>query len=95
MPDLRHYEHGACFNPHPHAEGDKYVPVSCGRCIVSIHTLTRRVTMKKVKLPKIVMVSIHTLTRRVTNLAKKVYEMLNSFNPHPHAEGDLFPRAAI
>ena len=34
------------------------------------------------------MVSIHTLTRRVTNLAKKVYEMLNSFNPHPHAEGD-------
>ena len=80
-----------CFNPHPHAEGDK-IPVSLhvSGSAVSIHTLTRRVTLLLRTSEKVGDVSIHTLTRRVTDCNRLRGCGRQSFNPHPHAEGDCF-----
>ena len=56
--------------------------------VVSIHTLTRRVTHVYCVYNPFCGVSIHTLTRRVTFLSRPYYWNISCFNPHPHAEGD-------
>ena len=54
------------FNPHPHAEGDLKVLTHCINKIISIHTLTQRVTYLDTHSHNIEQISIHTLTQRVT-----------------------------
>ena len=100
-----------CFNPHPHAEGDCVKDICFSPVDVSIHTLTRRVTVafwsisvagtvsihtltRRVTVPVkytelMYIVSIHTLTRRVTVSREYFIHRTTSFNPHPHAEGDI------
>ena len=44
--------------------------------MVSIHTLTRRVTKRSAQKSRVDGVSIHTLTRRVTELSRKPFCLL-------------------
>ena len=77
------------FNPHPHVEGDSksIVPLNQER-MISIHTLTWRVTKAIVDKMGADTISIHTLTWRVTEKEVKWNETKIHFNPHPHVEGD-------
>ena len=56
--------------------------------MISIHTLTQRVTWKGKQFPHCVQISIHTLTQRVTPTIGLLSAGSLYFNPHPHAEGD-------
>ena len=67
--DPAHHHPSTCarsFNPHPHAEGDCFFYLVGILGLVSIHTLTRRVTQPSRWHRQSCTVSIHTLTRRVT-----------------------------
>ena len=56
--------------------------------IISIHTLTQRVTKIKGCVIYAQTISIHTLTQRVT-FPRQLWQGFSvNFNPHPHAEGD-------
>ena len=59
------------------------------RKFVSIHALTRRATRRFPRAMARELVSIHALTRRATARLLKYLSPTRSFNPRPHAEGDL------
>ena len=78
-----------CFNPHPHAEGDWFVADDGETAIVSIHTLTRRVTFCIQGIdPKKDGFNPHPHAEGDSS-ASRPKNYSPSFNPHPHAEGDL------
>ena len=57
--------------------------------MISIHTLTWRVTPAGRHRAADVGISIHTLTQRVTRQNASSPSRCGHFNPHPHAEGDV------
>ena len=78
------------FNPHPHTEGDMAPPhIRSSPFLISIHTLTRRVTIEQPSMEINLSISIHTLTRRVTDGHGRNRRQDHNFNPHPHTEGDF------
>ena len=58
---------------------------------ISIHTLTKRVTITRWYRHIIWYISIHTLTKRVTTSGFKSTSATSDFNPHSHKESDLYP----
>ena len=78
-----------CFNPHPHAEGDVFLSLKLTVLVVSIHTLTRRVTRLRVDCAPSVGFNPHPHAEGdFKSLSIEMRAI--SFNPHPHAEGDLW-----
>ena len=82
-----------CFNPHPHAEGDTLGVRHVYALSVSIHTLTRRVTLSRL-VPLLSMFSFNPHPHAEGDLSlTKIMLTTTRFNPHPHAEGDvLYPQ---
>ena len=76
------------FNPHPHEEGDFCKGLFTPREIISIHTLTKRVTVVRTSPYILDLISIHTLTKRVTQASGNDIAACGYFNPHSHEEGD-------
>ena len=56
--------------------------------MISIHTLTWRVTAFDADGDWLEDISIHTLTWRVTSASLSGGSLWMYFNPHPHVEGD-------
>ena len=56
------------FNPHSHKKSDTFGNLPSIRLVISIHTLTKRVTTRNLHFFLWREISIHTLTKRVTNL---------------------------
>ena len=77
-----------CFNPRPHARGDK--DRVCPHFIVnvSIHAPTRGATSICHSSAMRLNVSIHAPTRGATALPMLNIHCQQSFNPRPHARGD-------
>ena len=63
------------------------------RQLISIHTLTLRVTEESCRRGCGYEISIHTLTLRVTTALTGPHLIRENFNPHPHTEGDKTAQA--
>ena len=57
--------------------------------LISIHTLTRRMTAEKDYKAGTLSTSIHILTRRRTVGSGTLNLLPEDFNPHPRVEGDI------
>ena len=66
--------------------GDK----NCVKAIlISIHSLTRRLTEQKITPPSMKSISIHSLTRRLTRAHLLLGKFQKYFNSQPHKEADV------
>ena len=55
------------FNSQPHKEADGKTYGGLKYCIISTHSLTRRLTLNYTRIPIYCAISTHSLTRRLTS----------------------------
>ena len=78
------------FNSQPHKEADQFFCLTCIPKLISIHSLTRRLTFCRYRLSSYIRISIHSLTRRLTFPVSAAVQHEWYFNSQPHKEADVF-----